>query len=644
MDVEELVTALGLTLSDEQQERLAEYRARAKKRQRPPTVETPPGLPSFQVGLGEAPPTAPLGANPLNAAQTGNAGNPKSPEGGGRHRSRTPPKNGDGQASEEERKKQAAELIQSFTVDGCGFIAVELPRVQWRLALVTVYLQTATGLQAEPNATIVAALLALLQRLPNWVAAGDWNVDLQQFAATNIPVVARGEVIGSPAAALPSGNTLDYVLASRSVAGLVSLQVDKAGNCCDPLRTVVLQHWRTLHRLFFARGFPDKYLRLWQLTWDKLLRAPKRWALVKGPIAAMIAYLQDHNVDASDPRLWHFPQGSLQGQGLWRFTGDTVSLQPSLSMEHQVEEALSRLLQSAANLRIAAQDAGTGASQGIDWTVPRRLLRAKTLRPSHILSLRAVWQGAFYTTAKGAKRRCPVCRCDADLRHVLLDCKWWQGRGATIPPHWAKLRQKWPSETLWVRGLPPAEYAAAPPLSPSALELNRTGVWSGNQPIDGDSLVFGTDATGTTNDPRMRIVAVAVVACSLHNGVLTEVGRLSQVLPLGCSVVQGEAYALALLLRNTTGVVATTADCKPAIAQANHPNFRATHANVWEEVWHERHRLHITWHPSHRPRAEYEELYGDSHHWKVTLNELADQACKEAAARVQWREHQARGK
>ena len=405
------------------------------------------------------------------------------------------------------------------------------------------------------------------------------------------------------------------------------------GNCCDPLRTVVLQHWRTLHRLFFAQGFPDKYLRLWQITWGKLLRAPKRWALVKGPIAAMIAYLQDHNVDASDPRLWHFPKGSLQGQGLWRFTGDTVSLQPSLSMEHQVEEALSRLLQSAANHRIAAQDAGAGASQGIDWTVPRRLLRAKTSRPSLILSLRAVWQGAFYTTAKGAKRRCPLCRCDADLRHVLLDCKW---------PHWAKLSQKWPSETLWVRGLPPAEYATAPPLSPSALELNRTGVWSGNQSIDGDSLVFGTDATGTTNDPRTRIVAVAVVACRLHNGVLTEVGRLSQVLPLGCSVVQGEAYALALLLRNTTGVVATTADCKPAIAQANHPNFRATHANVWEEVWHERHRLHITWHPSHRPKAEYEELYGDSHHWKVTLNELADQACKEAAARVQWREHQAR--
>ena len=24
-------------------------------------------------------------------------------------------------------------LVHSFTVDGCGFLAVELPRVQWRL-------------------------------------------------------------------------------------------------------------------------------------------------------------------------------------------------------------------------------------------------------------------------------------------------------------------------------------------------------------------------------------------------------------------------------------------------------------------------------------------------------------------------------
>ena len=166
------------------------------------------------------------------------------------------------------------------------------------------------------------------------------------------------------------------------------------GNCCDPLRTVIIQHWRTLHRL----DLPDKYLRLWKLTWSKLKKAPKRWALVKGPIAAMVAYLQDHDVDASEAVLWKFPPGALGGTGLWNFQEDTISLQPSLSTASRVEEGLSRLLLHAANHRIVQQDAGEGAAGGIDWTVPRRLLRTQAKRLNHLTGLRAVWQGAFFTT------------------------------------------------------------------------------------------------------------------------------------------------------------------------------------------------------------------------------------------------------
>ena len=33
-------------------------------------------------------------------------------------------------------------LVHSFTVEGCGFLAVELPRVRWRLVVITVYLQS----------------------------------------------------------------------------------------------------------------------------------------------------------------------------------------------------------------------------------------------------------------------------------------------------------------------------------------------------------------------------------------------------------------------------------------------------------------------------------------------------------------------
>ena len=76
-----------------------------------------------------------------------------------------------------------------------------------------------------------------------------------------------------------------------------------------------------------------------------------------------------------------------------------------------------------------------------------------------------------------------------------------------------------------------------------------SGIWSPGNSVDAAHLVFGTDATGTTNDPRTRVVVAAVVACTLKEGQVHKVGRITQVLPPGCSVVQGEAMALALLLR-----------------------------------------------------------------------------------------------
>ena len=172
-----------------------------------------------------------------------------------------------------------------------------------------------------------------------------------------------------------------------------------------------------------------------------------------------------------------------------------------------------------------------------------------------------------------------------------------------------------------------------------ALQPVFTGAWRNKHRIDATDLVFGTDATGTTNDPRTRVVAAAVVACTLEGGVLTEIGRITQVLPAGCNVVQGEAWALALLLRHTSGSAAVTADCKPAIAQAECATFRSSHANIWDDVWEERRRLQITWHPSHRTAEEYQQRYGDPRHCRVCLNDLADEACKAAAAALPWRQH-----
>ena len=314
---------------------------------------------------------------------------------------------------------------------------------------------------------------------------------------------------------------------------------------------------------------------------------------------------------------------------------------PGLSTAFRVAEALRRLLQFAANRRISHQDAGAGADSGVDWTVPRKLTRTQAKHPNHLTALRMVWQGAFFTTAKGAKRSCPLCHKPADLRHVLLECQWWRGRGPSPPPHWHKLRAKWPAESLWVRGLPPAHYTASRPCSREFCCLACQGfgaqatLWT--QPTWSSALT----PRAPPMTPRTRVVVAAVVACTLKEGQVHEVGRITQVLPPGCSVVQGEAMALALLLRHTTGQVEVTADCRPAILQAGSATFREAHANVWEDAWEERHRLLITWHPSHRTPQEYAERYGEPQHWRVQLNDLADRACKDAAVHIQWKQHAA---
>ena len=71
-------------------------------------------------------------------------------------------------------------LVHAFTTEGCGFVAVELPRVHWRLVLISVYLRSGVPLQVEPNSTILAELLTVVKNIPTWIAAGDFNIDVKK--------------------------------------------------------------------------------------------------------------------------------------------------------------------------------------------------------------------------------------------------------------------------------------------------------------------------------------------------------------------------------------------------------------------------------------------------------------------------------
>ena len=113
--------------------------------------------------------------------------------------------------------------VEHFSIQGCGFVAVELPRIRWNLLVVSLYLKVDSGLQSYPNVEILSKLACLLRysggglECANRGASGDF-------------------VAGSPLkASVVSGSTLDFGLASMSPRrNLLAMVLSKAEELKTP--------------------------------------------------------------------------------------------------------------------------------------------------------------------------------------------------------------------------------------------------------------------------------------------------------------------------------------------------------------------------------------------------------------------------
>ena len=106
----------------------------------------------------------------------------------------------------------------------------------------------------------------------------------------------------------------------------------------------------------------------------------------------------------------------------------------------------------------------------------------------------------------------------------------------------------------------PRSWTAIPVISDSFEEAS--GVFKETDKLSAEGLVFATDATGgPSQDPRLRLVAWAIVACELIDGVVSVVGCVTGLLPGHQSVFRGEAFAAARLCELTTAEVNLTLDC-----------------------------------------------------------------------------------
>ena len=271
----------------------------------------------------------------------------------------------------------------------------------------------------------------------------------------------------------------------------------RAPKTVDPMESIITQHFQALARI--VRRWPSHLVgsleSLWSASWTRLGEGPHPWRRVAGPVAAAQAYLKQLHIDAPAMNKWR-----VEGQ-------ETTVSWDQEGLADILHTLRGRMRQQALD-RMASLPGGLGVEQGIDWTVPRKLLRRSRTR-HQAAAFQTVWQGATVHDRRGGTPTCSLCSQPATLEHVLYSCAYWETRHKPPPGRWEGAKKVFPEQCLWLRGLVPSRHVRPTSCAPEGLEY--TGVWSSQTVLDAKGLVFATDASGGPGgkDPRLRRVAWA---------------------------------------------------------------------------------------------------------------------------------------
>ena len=230
----------------------------------------------------------------------------------------------------------------------------------------------------------------------------------------------------------------------------------------DPGRTMMVQQveaWFQLKKRWV--GKEELLERTWGLTVHRLEEASSRWQMVRGPLAATVAYLLDMG--------WQ-PRGSDE----WLDTHGTKHTIHTPQQEGRVLDLLQQTYQKEVNHRIATGLAAPELQEGVDWTVGRKLLGEfkKEGRTTKAAALRCVWQGALVCSQNSAVKVCPRCHEET----------WFQEGRAQGP------------RSLWTRGLPPKpKWEVQPPQEDNPIFL---GIWANKEALNDRSLCMALMLAG----------------------------------------------------------------------------------------------------------------------------------------------------
>ncbi|OLQ04145.1 hypothetical protein AK812_SmicGene12815 [Symbiodinium microadriaticum] len=361
-------------------------------------------------------------------------------------------------------------------------------------------------------------------------------------------------------------------------------------------------------RCALAHGQEGRRLMLqaWQPLWQRQLHTRYGWQKVSGPLSALIQYLQDLGVDGQEPLCWKWDGHTL----------DIAIDDPCLL--GKVRAFLAKVVAAWRARRFSKAQSASGAEEGVDWTVARRLLRADKL-PVRRSSYKMVFQGLHLHEGNSGLPFCQWCGKRNTPQHLLYDCD--KLPGAKSAPKWLlDYRSKVPDDCLWQRGMLPKKYVH----STAEHALYRDGIFAEEKPAWG-RFVYATDASGGryTKDPRLRHVGWAVIAATHGPQGLTKVGTLSEVL-MNSTVSAGESEAIISLLKLVDEEVDVTTDSRAAMKHLQSASFTKNMYLSWGPVRPNRHLARATWIRSHTSTEGFAKEFGSHQNWRRTLNDWAD--------------------
>ena len=398
--------------------------------------------------------------------------------------------------------------------------------------------------------------------------------------------------------------------AGRSQLGSTDVILDlMAHQVQDPLLKVVLDQADALFRAFVNISPQGSriLLRTWKVAWRRQSNAIHGWKTVAGPVAAMCQYCLDLGIDASDPLVWKYKNRELQ----IRLNSPTCS--------HSIRIFLSAAVGEFRAAKLGAVTTAEGAAEGVDWTIPRRLLRSpRTKKNRH--AYRAVWQGQVLHKDNGGQA---TCRCGAarTLQHIMYECPL--AKPYKLSPAATAFRRRFPQPCFWLRGMVPSSWTHLA-FKAEKGQLEKTGIFVDEVP-DSTGLVVGTDASGGpyTKDPRLRAVGWAVVIAERQGQEVRVVGTISGVILPPATVPQGEHLAIIEAIRHTSGILELTTDCKGALKTLHSAQPHKKTMPEWGDVWHQKERVRATWVRAHKEAEAFEAEFPQQQ-WRRQLNIAAD--------------------